>query len=423
MADPTTTLTRGGARAWGVWGVAAVVYFLALLHRTSLGVAALDAQRRFHVGPGALSAFAVLQLVVYLSMQVPAGVLADRVGPRRMLTFGLVAMGLGATLFSLVTSLPGGLAGRALVGLGDACVFLNVLRVAQNWHPPIRYAVLTALTGLAGGAGQLLTTFPLERALAWWGWTTTFAVAGLVTLAVALVAWPVLADAPEGSLPPLLPRLRSRGMRHRAADITGVLREIVARPGTRQALWVHFSLMGPFVAFTALWGFPWLVRGQGLSRPAASVFVSVCVVAFVAASPLWGAAAARRPASRVPVVLSLVALDVAVWALALAWPGSHVPRGLLVVLVVVTGAGGAVSLVAFDLARHANPPERGGSASGVVNTGGFISASTALLVVGVVLDLLGGETPEHFAVALSVVPVLALIGGLRVVGLHRAART
>lgn len=411
-------------RAWAVWGMAALVYFLALLHRTSLGVAALDLAHRFHVGPGALSSFAVLQLLVYLSMQVPAGVLADRVGPRRMLTFGLLAMGTGATVFSVADSMPAGLLGRALVGLGDACVFLNVLRVAQNWHPPVRYAVLTALTGLAGGAGQLLTTYPLERALAWWGWTTTFATAGLVTLGAAVVAWPVLQDAPHGPMPPLLPRLRARGAtRRRAADVTGVLRAVVAEPGTRQALWVHFALMGPFVAFTALWGFPWLVQGQGLSRPAASEFVSVCVVAFVAASPLWGAAAARRPATRVPVVLGLVAAEVAVWVTALAWPGAHVPRTLLVLLVVVTGAGGAVALVAFDLARHANPPERGGSASGVVNTGGFIAASTALLVVGVALDLLGGATPRHFALALAIVPALTVTGGWRVAALRRKAGT
>ncbi len=82
---PTTTTSSGSLRSWLIWLTAAFVYVLAVFHRTSLGVAGLDAAERFGVGSAALSAFTVLQVGVYAAMQVPTGLLVDRFGPRRVL--------------------------------------------------------------------------------------------------------------------------------------------------------------------------------------------------------------------------------------------------------------------------------------------------------------------------------------------------
>jgi MFS family permease len=124
-----------------VWGFAAGLYFVAVFHRMVLGVAALEAERRYHVGAGALSAFTAVQLGVYLAMQVPVGLAADRVGPRRSLAAGMGAIAVGEAIFALSGTLGAGLAGRALIGLGDAFVFVNVLRVAHTWFDPSRAAL------------------------------------------------------------------------------------------------------------------------------------------------------------------------------------------------------------------------------------------------------------------------------------------
>jgi hypothetical protein len=61
-----------------------------------------------------------------------------------------------------------------------------------------------------------------------------------------------------------------------------------------------------------------------------------------------------------------------------------------VALVLISATGSAASMLAFDLARDANPPSRGGTASGVVNIGGFSAAMTASLLTGAPLDATGG---------------------------------
>src|SRR3954471_2513962 len=193
---PARARPRSG---WLVWGFAAGLYFVAVFHRMVLGVAAFEAERRYHVGAGALSVFTAVQLGVYLALQVPVGLAADRIGPRRSLAAGMAAIAVGEAIFALSGTLAAGLSGRALIGMGDAFVFVNVLRVAHTWFEPARAALLTALTSLVGALGQLLTTVPAHLALDGLGWTATFAGAAAVTAGLALAALGVVRDAPAAT--------------------------------------------------------------------------------------------------------------------------------------------------------------------------------------------------------------------------------
>src|SRR6478752_6488751 len=125
------TVTGRNARAWLVWAVGVSAYLMAFFHRVTLNVAAGDTAERLGVATGALGLFAFLQLGAYLAMQLPAGFAADRIGPRRTLALGVLAIVVGETLFALAHSLPVAVVGRALVGVGDAVTFVNVLRLVQ----------------------------------------------------------------------------------------------------------------------------------------------------------------------------------------------------------------------------------------------------------------------------------------------------
>ena len=152
------------------------------------------------------------------------------------------------------------------------------------------------------------------------------------------------------------------------------LNEAWARPATRHAFWAHFGLMGPFVAITALWGYPYLVQSQGLAPSTARAWLLACVVAFGAAAPLLGAIVVRAPESRTGLLLGITLAVTGGWAAALLWPGGHPPRALILVALVVTGVGGACAMLTFDLARAGNPAHIAGGATGLANTGGFSAA-------------------------------------------------
>ncbi|WP_329119898.1 MFS transporter [Streptomyces sp. NBC_01465] len=402
----------GGRRAAAMWGIGVAVYFVAVIFRTSLGVAGLDAADRFHVNASALSTFSILQLLVYAGMQIPVGLLVDRLGAKRVLTFGVVLFTLGQLGFAFSPSYGMALASRALLGCGDAMTFISVLRLGTRWFPARRGPLVAQLAGLVGMAGNLVSTVVISRALGSIGWTATFAgsaVAGAVVL-VLLVLF--LKDHPEGHEPPPAQHAGSVYVRKM---IAAAWRE----PGTRLGLWVHFTTQFPAMFFLLLWGMPFLVEAQGLSEATAGELLTLVVLSNMVVGLVYGQIIARHHAARLPIALSTVGATAVAWAGTLAYPGEHAPMWLLVTLCTVLGACGPASMIGFDFARPANPPERQGTASGIVNMGGFVASMTTLLVVGVLLD----ATDDNYRAAFSCVFVLQAVGITQILRLRsRSAR-
>ncbi|MBW4720174.1 MFS transporter [Saccharothrix obliqua] len=407
---------RAARQAWLIWSTAVVVYVAALFHRTSLGVAGLEAAERFHVGPAALSTFAVLQIGLYALMQIPTGLLVDRFGPRRVLVVAAVLMGVGQSMFALAASYPLGLTARAVLGIGDAMTWVSVLRLAAAHFPPRRFTVVMSLSAALGGAGNLAATVPLSLLLVDVGWTVTFLVAGALTGAyAAVVAWRVR-ETPEGVPQPVA----------ESVPLRTVAKRVVAawsEPSTRLGFWVHFSCMSTPALLGLLWGFPYLVEAQGMSRPQASAVLSLLVVVAIVAGPVLGAVIARRPEWRMPIVGGYLGAALVGWAVLLGWPGGVVPVGVVDAVFVVLAFGGPTSSVAFALVRDYNPLHRVSTATGVANVGGFAAITFAALVVGVVLDLFAGlPSAQAYRVAFLTVAAVLALGAWRTAVWWRRAR-
>lgn len=409
-------MERITGRAWIVWAVAVGAYTIAVLQRTSLSVAGLDAAARLEVSAGVLGTFAVVQLLVYAGMQVPVGVMVDRVGPRVLVVTGAVLMALGQASLALAHSFPAALAARILVGAGDAMTFIAVLRLVTAWFPPRRVPLMTQVTGLVGQTGQLLSIIPLAALLHGPGWTPAFLSAASLSVLFAVLAFLVVRDTPTGN--------RTDEASPSWAQVRHDLVSAWQHPGTRLGLWTHFTTPFASTAFLLLWGYPFLVSAQGLTRAEASVLFTVMTVVGLVAAPFLGEAVARHPLRRSWIVLSIVGATITVWTAVLALPGPA-PRWLLLLLVVVLAVGGPASMIGFDFARTFNPPNRIGTATGIVNVGGFFSALVLILVVGLLLDLTGsGESYslEGFRIAFSAQYVLWAVGIAGIVRTRQVVR-
>jgi len=403
-------------RALIIWTTAVLVYLAAVFHRTSLGVASIEASERFSLSPAALGTFTVLQVGVYAAMQIPTGLLVDRYGPRRVLAVAALLMGLGQLLFAFATSYPLGLAARAVLGVGDAMTFVSVLRLVAAHFPARRYTVLTSITAALGGIGNLASTVPLSLLLGTAGWTATFAVAGVATAGYAGVLLARVRDTPPGE--PARP-VRTESLR----TVLGQVRHAWRTPGTRLGFWVHFSTMFAPAMLGLLWGFPYLVDAQGFSAPAAGLMLSLLVVGSIIFGPVIGTVISRYPECRTPLVISYLVAALAVWAVLLGWPSGRVPVGVLVAGFAVLSVGGPASGIAFALARDYNPLRRVGTATGVVNVGGFVAITLSALSVGVLLSSAGALAPHQaYRIALSSVVVVLIVGLWRTSVWWRRAR-
>lgn len=371
----------GSKRAWLVWGVGVFAYLVAITQRTSFGVAGLAATERFSATASALSAFTVIQLVVYAGLQIPVGVLVDRFGPRVMIATGAALMALGQLQLAAATTVPAGVVGRIFVGAGDAMTFIAVLRLIPLWFPVLRVPLLTQMTGQLGQFGQLISIAPFAFVLHAAGWSTAFVGLAALGVLACVLAVSLLRDAPPGAQG----YLNKRSLKETGGDLGTAWRQ----PGTRLGLWSHFATQFSGTVFVLTWGYPFLVSGQGLTPGTASVLLSLFVVVGIICGPFLGSWVGRHPLRRSTMVLTVAFAIVAAWAAVLLWPGPS-PLWLLVLLVLVLAIGGPASMIAFDFARTFNPSHRIGTATGIVNVGGFFAALVTMYVVGLILDLLNG---------------------------------
>jgi MFS family permease len=415
--DPTLRYRLGGRKTWMVWAAATSVYILAVFHRTSLGVAGLVAAERFHITSAQLATFTMVQLFVYAAMQIPVGVILDRVGAKKLLVTGVVLMTGGQLAFAFAETFGAGVAARVFVGMGDAMIFISLMQLVALWFPPARTAMVTQMTGVLGQVGAIAATAPLSAALHGLGWTKSFSGAAGVGVLLGIVLIVVVRDSPYED-------------HHRdeikMSAVGRALKLAWSEPGTRLGLWSHFSAQFGATVFALLWGFPFLVSGQGLTPAAASGLLIVMTLTAVVTSPLIGAFVTRWPYSRSTLILWIVGSIMAIWAVVLVWPG-RAPLWLLVVLVVVLAVGGPGSMVGFDLARTFNPPTRLGSATGIVNVGGFVASLGTVALIGIVLDKVapGGPstyTVDSFRVAMSVQYIVWVFGLVQILRFRRKAR-
>ena len=405
-------------RAYLVWGAAVLAYVVAVLDRSSLGVAGLEAGHRFGASAAVLASFVVVQLLVYAGLQLPVGLALDRFGPRRLIATGGVLMAVGQLTLALATTTGTALAARALIGAGDALTFVSVVRLVPAWFPPRQVPLLTQVTGILGQLGQVLSAVPLVLVLHGAGWRTAFGSAAVLGIVMTGAVLALVRDAPGPRSAPVTPTPGpSRAVTWFRLVAT------VREPGTWLGYWTHFVTQFSNTVVVLLWGFPFLVSGQGRTLAQASALFTVNVLAAIVAGPIIGEFSARHPAWRVRFVVAVAVATAAAWALVLV-PAGPRPMWVLVVFMVVIAVGGPASLVSFDFARSHNPPDRRGTATGLVNAGGFVAALVTMLGIGLVLDAVGpgpgGQYSLHaYRRALSTV---AGPWGVGMVGLAWSAR-
>lgn len=388
-----------------------LAYIVAVLDRSTFGVSGLDAAERFGASSSVLSSFVVLQIIVYAATQIPAGVLLDRFGPRAMIASGVAIISAGQLTLGLTHSLPTAIGAYALVGLGDAFIFISAIRLVPNWFAPPRVPLVTQLTGICGQFGQVLSAVPFLALLVHGGWTVAYTSAAALGVLSMVLTLALVRDAPHGAR-----TVRETGtLRATLADV----KTVSSRPGTRLGFFTHMGTQFSMTVFALMWGFPYLTTAQGLSRGAAGALLTMSVVTFVVAGVLVGIFSGRHPHRRQGLVLSLIGASALAWTVVLVLP-FRAPGWLLVLLVVVIATSQTVSLVAFDFARTYNPHTTLGTAQGMVNTGGFIASLLVMQAMGVIIG--GVYSFESFRLAWTVQYVIWAVAAAGVVISGRKAR-
>jgi MFS family permease len=266
----TTTLRRQGLL---IVGTLATAYVASHFFRAANVTIGLDLMRDLRIGPEALGALTGAFFFGFSAMQIPAGFLFDRYGPRRTICALLLLAVAGATIFTLAPSWPVLLTGRTLMGAGFGCMLIGSMIVIARWFPPDWFSTLAGMVLSIGLIGNLIATTPLAWGTGLIGWRGVFAIM-VAFSAVALVAvWLVVRDAPPGH--PFLERKTET-----AAQMLRGLLEVIRSPNLPFILVLNFCNYACTFTVQGLWGGPFLREVHGLGIVESANVLLAAVIAY-----------------------------------------------------------------------------------------------------------------------------------------------
>lgn len=364
-----------------VYGIVLASYVLSFFHRTAPAAIAGELTRTFSISSAVLGTLAATYFYVYTVLQIPVGVLADTLGPRRILTAGSTIAGIGALLFAFAPSWEIAAAGRTLVGIGVSVSFIALLKITAVWFPASRFATMSGVVMFAGNLGAVISGAPLAWIVSWASWRAVFAGLGALSLALAVATWAFVRDRPEERGFPPVNRLAPQS----GAPLhwTRALAQVLSNPATWPGLFVNIGVGGSFLAWGGLWAVPFLQDVHGASRVVAAQHASAFLLG-VAVGALIVGVVSDRLRSRKGVMLAYTfayALSWLPWVFGVSfapWAGYawFLLMGLLVPGFTLT----------WTVAKEVNRPEHAGMATSVVNVGIFLGTGLLQPLIGWLLD-------------------------------------
>ncbi|MDT3705563.1 MAG: MFS transporter [Thiobacillus sp.] len=367
--------------AWLTWGLLASLYFVGFFQRVAPAVMVDELMRDFAIAATMLGNLSAVYFYTYAAMQIPSGLLADAVGPRRVGALAAVAAAAGIALFALADSLWTATLGRGLVGASVAVAFVACMKLAGHWFPANRFATVTGISLLIGNLGGVLAGVPLSEAVSGFGWRAAMLASAAATLVLALFVWLWVRDDPteRGYASHAHPEALNNGTMSAAR----ALMRVVSERDTWLLFFAGGLIAAPVLTFAGLWGVPYLVQVHGLERSHAAVFTTVMLLGFAVGGPLLGALSDRM-GRRKPPYLGAALAHALGWMIFLLAPDLSSTALYLLFAVIGFSAGGLI--IGFAFSREANHPGAAGTVGGVVNMAVLGFAAIQQSAMGWILD-------------------------------------
>jgi len=366
-----------------VWGFGAVFYLLGFFHRVAPAVITADLMRDFRISAAALGNLSAFYFYSYVAMQIPTGILADRWGPRRLLTAGALTASAGAVIFALAPDLGWAGVGRFLIGGSVAVAFVGLLKVAEGWFAPNRFALVSGLALFFGIIGAVSAGPPLQILVDHFSWRRVLLFSALATLLVAAGTWFFVRDTPheKGYLDFSNPS--SGGTYKSGSGILADLIEVFTYRNTILLFLIPGGIVGCVLTFSGLWGVPYLATVHGVSPAVAATLTSSLLVAWAVGGPFFGWLSDRL-ANRKNLYVVGCGISVVGWTLIVL--ANHFSLSSLTVVLLITGFASGSMILSFAFAKESVPSRLSGTVSGMINMGVMTGPMILQPAVGWVLD-------------------------------------
>lgn len=398
--------TQHSILPWFMWGLGALFYCYETLLQVSPSVMVTDLMKAFSANGAQLGLLAAVYFYAYSCMQIPVGILLDRLGPRRLLTIASLICGSGALVFGLAHTLFFAAFGRLLIGLGSAFAAVGCMHLCATWLPLRYFATLTGVMVTMGMLGAIGGEGPLSLMVSHFGWRETLIIFGAIGVILAILIWAIVRDKSLSAYP---------GEHENKTPLLSGLKQILSNKQNLIVATYGALMYAPTTVFGGLWGVPFIMAFYNLERAVAATIVSMLFIGWAVGSPMFGIISDRIGRRRTPLIIgsygSLITFSIVLFV-------PHLPLLVLGTLLFLFGFFSSGFLPSFSIIRESNPYHINATSIGFMNAFNMLTGAILQPLVGLILDLtwqgtLKGEVREYsvgsYQTSLILLPIGLLI--------------
>lgn len=393
-----TKITKTGLT---VWFACSFFYALEFIVRASGNSLYSDYMLSpYSLFSGQISIFSSAFYWSYVAVQLPAGILLDKYGIKRVMVISTFLFSVGMLVATQATSQESLLIYRVLAGLGGGFAFLSSLKAIAAWLPSRMFPVFTGATQMLMYAAGTLTGLPLVMLAS--NYSIQVIMAGIFMVSVLLflcVVFFVKSEEPS-----------NQKYSSSTDDTHNVFADVLIVLKNKQ-IWLNglfcFTIYGTTALFADLWSVRFLTL-QGYSEHYAGTAASMIFVGIALFSPLWGALATILNKERSLLIFASIAGFFIVTAIVYL----QLNPILMCVLCLLWGGMQSVHVLNFTILRTQINPVYIATGLAMVNL--FIPLSGAVLqpFVGFTVSLLQGygfSALNSFRLSLLILPILMFL--------------
>lgn len=371
------------ASPWLVFAIGAASHYGVMFNRVAVGQMFPQLMAEFNATGVGVAALSSIYYYTYSIMQVPAGSLADTLGPRRLMSFGMFLGAIGWFIFASAQSLMVASLARLISGFGLAGIFLGLLKSISIWFPAKKFGTLTGMSTFFGNLGVASAMFPFVILVGAIGWRSASYIVAAVTLTLSILIWLFVKDEGPYSSGP------------RKADFATTLKsifkgtaEVFTTRGSLQPLFGFLLIFGGLMTFTGLWGIPFLMQIHGISQSAAGSLLVISTAGGATAAVFvgWLTDRSGRPKLLFTILASFQVISWIILLLSMRAVGKGYAVLMIGAALLLMGFSNSSFLPAFVVMRKCNRPELSGLAQGLNNGSGFVGAIALQGIVSAVMD-------------------------------------
>lgn len=393
--------------AIAMFSLAAMFYFYEFLLQVSPAIMSRQLMSAFHISAGTLGIISSVYFYSYTMMQIPAGMLYDKLGARRVIAGAATICALGALLFGLAPNATISGFARFFMGSGSACAYLGVLAVCVRWIPARNFPIFAGLAQSLGSLGAATGQAPLAAVINNYGWRNSIITLAVFGVILGIIIYALLQDAPNNKPFQFKPK--------KHLDLKNALKGIISK---KQNWWVSlFALLiwTPMPIFASLWGVPFFMVKYHLSNVDAGTLISMIWIGTAFGGPFLGWLTLyikRRYILMLCASLGLIASSLMIYMPQLSYAGC-------VICSLLFGVSCSSQAITFSFVRDNNDNQIVGTAMGFNNMAVVLGGAIFQPIVGIILDnhwhggMLNGAhiySIQAYEIALVAVPACFIVG-------------